>query len=58
MKGHAGPTTRFWRTLYKGIRLLQVLETVYVQGKKDGARAAFDVADEVLVRAQEPKGGD
>jgi len=38
--------------LYKGVRLLQVLETVYVQGKKDGARAAFDVADEALVRAR------
>jgi len=29
-------------TLYQGVRLSEVLEAVYVQGKKDGARDAFD----------------
>ncbi|WP_295639757.1 hypothetical protein [uncultured Methylibium sp.] len=28
--------------LIKGVKLAQVLEAVYAQGKKDGARAAFD----------------
>lgn len=28
--------------LYHGVRLSQVLEAVYKQGKKDGARAAFE----------------
>lgn len=28
--------------LYRGVRLAQVLEAVYEQGKKDGARAAFE----------------
>lgn len=29
-------------TLYQGVRFVQILEAVYEQGKKDGARAAFD----------------
>ncbi|WKW12834.1 hypothetical protein Strain138_002144 [Pseudogemmatithrix spongiicola] len=29
-------------TLYKGVKLSQVLEAVYSQGKKDGARDAFE----------------
>jgi hypothetical protein len=29
-------------TLTKGVRLLQVLEAVYEQGKRDGARDAFE----------------
>jgi hypothetical protein len=28
--------------VYEGVRLLQVLEAVYEQGKKDGARSAFE----------------
>jgi hypothetical protein len=28
-------------TLFKGVKLAQILEAVYEQGKKDGARAAF-----------------
>lgn len=28
--------------LFKGVKLAQVFEAVYAQGKKDGARAAFD----------------
>ncbi len=34
-------------TLYKGVRLLQVMEAVYRQGKIDGARTVFDKVDEV-----------
>lgn len=29
-------------TLFKGVKLAQLLEAVYEQGKKDGARAAFN----------------
>ena len=29
-------------TLYNGVRMLQVIEAAYTQGKKDGARAVFD----------------
>jgi sulfate adenylyltransferase subunit 1 (EFTu-like GTPase family) len=32
-------------SLYHGVRLLQVLEAVYAQGHKDGARSAFDAID-------------
>jgi len=32
-------------TLYKGVRLSQVLDAIYAQGKKDGARDAFDELD-------------
>jgi hypothetical protein len=32
-------------TLYEGVRLAQVMEAVYLQGRKDGARAAFDEVD-------------
>jgi hypothetical protein len=32
-------------TLYEGVRLMQVLEAVYNQGKKDGARTVFDELD-------------
>ncbi len=31
--------------IYKGVRLAQVLEAVYDQGKKDGARSVFDSVD-------------
>ena len=31
--------------LYHGVRLSQVLEAVYEQGKKDGARGVFDTVD-------------
>ena len=33
--------------LYKGVKLAQILDAVYEQGKKDGARTAFDKLDEV-----------
>jgi len=29
-------------TLYEGVRLTQILEAVYAQGKKDGANEAFE----------------
>jgi hypothetical protein len=32
-------------TLYHGVRLAQVMEAVYLQGKKDGAREAFEQID-------------
>ena len=35
-------------TLYQGVRLSGVLDAVYVQGKKDGAREAFDGLDRSL----------
>lgn len=35
-------------TLYEGVRLTQVLEAVYEQGKKDGAREAFEQLDKSL----------
>ena len=33
-------------TIYKGVRLTQVLEAFYVQGKKDGARQAFEALEQ------------
>jgi len=39
-------------TLYQGVRFLQVLEAVYVQGKKDGARNAFDQLDVKVAEAR------
>src|SRR5690349_620804 len=38
--------------LYKGVRLSQLLEAVYEQGKKDGARAAFEVVTNGIADAQ------
>lgn len=35
-------------TLYKGVRLSEVLDAVYTQGKKDGARETFDGLDRSL----------
>lgn len=35
-------------TLYHGVRLTQVLEAVYAQGLKDGARGAFAEIDDKL----------
>lgn len=32
-------------TLYEGVRLTQVMEAVYLQGKKDGAKQVFDEID-------------
>jgi len=35
-------------TLYEGVRLSEVLDAVYVQGKKDGARETFEGFDRSL----------
>jgi hypothetical protein len=34
-------------TLYEGVRLLQILEAVYEQGRKDGARSVFEELERV-----------
>ena len=38
--------------LYRGVRLGQVLEAVYTQGKKDGARQAFEQVDAGVLEAR------
>ncbi len=38
--------------LIKGVKLAQVLEAVYEQGKKDGARSAFDALSAGMEAAQ------
>jgi hypothetical protein len=43
--GQALEDIRAKNDLYEGVRLLQVLEAVYAQGKKDGAREVFDSLD-------------
>lgn len=35
-------------TLYQGVRLSQVLDAVYAQGKRDGGREAFDGLEQSL----------
>jgi hypothetical protein len=39
-------------TLYEGVRLVQVLDAVYEQGRKDGARATFEALDEGVAAAK------
>lgn len=39
-------------TLYKGVRLVELLEAVYNQGLKNGARAAFEKVDEGVSAAK------
>lgn len=39
-------------TLYEGVRLTQVLEAAYEQGKKDGARDAFEHLDKSVAAAK------
>jgi hypothetical protein len=34
-------------SLYHGVRMSQVMEAVYEQGKKDGARGVFDTVDDL-----------
>jgi hypothetical protein len=38
--------------LYQGVRLAEILEAVYEQGKKDGARAAFAAVESQVVEAR------
>ena len=40
------------KTLYEGVRLIQVLEAVYNQGKKDGARNAFEQTERKFIEAK------
>jgi hypothetical protein len=40
------------KTVYEGVRLIQVLEAVYNQGKKDGAREAFEETDRKFLEAK------
>lgn len=39
-------------TLYEGVKFAQILEAVYAQGRKDGARAAFEQVDDGLRSAK------
>ncbi len=38
--------------LYHGVRFAQILEAVYTQGQKDGARSAFEELDKKVKEAQ------
>ncbi len=40
-------------TLYNGVRLAQVMEAVYLQGQKDGARKAIGSLEQALAEAKE-----
>ena len=39
-------------TLYHGVRMLQVIEAAYTQGKKDGARSVFEDMEKRLKDSQ------
>lgn len=39
-------------TLYEGVRLTQVMEAMYLQGKKDGAREAFEQIEKGMAEAK------
>ncbi len=39
-------------SLYQGVRLTTVLDAVYVQGKKDGARQVFEGIDEGVAKVK------
>lgn len=39
-------------TLYHGVRLSQILEAVYMQGRKDGARNVFEEIDKKVSEAR------
>ena len=41
--------------LYKGVRLAQVLEAVYLQGQKDGRREVFEAQDVALAEMKSRK---
>lgn len=38
--------------IYKGVKLAQILESVYEQGKKDGARAMVDAVNDKFEEAK------
>ena len=39
-------------TLFKGVKLLDIMEAIYVQGRKDGARETFEQIDRNLSQAR------
>jgi hypothetical protein len=39
-------------SLFEAIKLHQLLESMYEQGKKDGARAAFDALEKKVIEAE------
>lgn len=39
-------------TLYRGVKLLDIMEAIYLQGCKDGARATFDEIDRNVSQAK------
>ena len=38
-------------TLYEGVRLAQIMEALYDQGRKDGARSAFETIESKVKEA-------
>lgn len=40
-------------TLYHGVRLTQIIEAVYTQGQKDGARNAIGTLEKAIAEAKE-----
>jgi tartrate dehydratase alpha subunit/fumarate hydratase class I-like protein len=39
-------------SLYEGVKLAQIMEAVYLQGQKDGARRAFEQIDQNVALAK------
>lgn len=39
-------------TFYQGVRFSEIVDAVYEQGKKDGARAAFTAVDTQVIEAR------
>jgi hypothetical protein len=39
-------------TVYQGVRLIQLFEAIYAQGKKDGARDVFDNIGNKIAQAE------
>ncbi len=39
-------------SLYEGVKLAQIMEAVYLQGQKDGARLAFEQIDQNVALAK------
>lgn len=39
-------------SLYEGVKLSQIMEAIYIQGRKDGARDAFDSIDRGIIESK------
>ena len=39
-------------TIFEGVKLSQLMEALYEQGRKDGARAAFEVLESKVLEAE------